>query len=452
MPCDSFAIWLLTNSPMHSSPRLRRLLACTLLAASSVATIVVPSLALAAESDTRLELRPHCIDGDVENVFGGPVPDNPFMTKPTKGTCHEYEVRDPETRQTNILTEGDILDMDLVVRNPNGKSIERVRAWLAYDPELLAGDSIEIDPGFTQPVPDEQIFSSADGFIKIGASTDTASNASTVVVARIRMHVTSVAQAQTIISFFNASADAEGETVVTTLDGAGEEQGLLFPPLGSLLVRLAMPQTTGPSPAPQSAPTSSAASSSITTPPVASSAAQVISSASSAPTAISSAAASTSGVFAMLQVLHLRATTEGTSVYLAWDALKSADLIGYNVYYGTTSGEYIQKRSVDKNSTTLTVRNLVPGTRYYFAVRGVSKDSETDFSQEVAITVGKPETSTSPLFASTVNQGPQGKTPKTSGSVAGNTGLPSSLVLFFILSASIGTVLALRRQLIAFQR
>ena len=441
---------------MRPSLRLRRLLARTLLAVCFAVTLIVPRNVSGADSDTRLELRPHCIDGDVVNLFGGPTPDVPFMTKPTKGTCHEFAIRDPQTRQTNILRQDDVLDMDLVVRNPNAKNIKRVRAWLAYDPELLEGDSIEIDPGFTQPVPDEQTFSPTDGYIKIGASTDTPLSTATVVVARIRMHVKSVAEAETIISYFHASADTESETVVTTEDATGQEQGLLHPPLGSLLVRLAAVKDTSAasSSQPVPLPASSAASSAAPQPPppAASSMPVVRSAASSEPASSHASALSTSGIFTMLQVLHLRATTEGTSVYLAWDALKSADLIGYNVYYGTISGEYIQKRSVDQSSTTLTIRDLIPGTRYYFAVRGVNKNNqETDFSQEVAITVGKPETSTSPLFASTLNEGPQGKSPKTGGSVAGNTGIPSSLVLFFIVSATIGTVLAMRRQLIAFQ-
>ncbi len=143
-----------------------------------------------------------------------------------------------------------------------------------------------------------------------------------------------------------------------------------------------------------------------------------------------------------------RVTTEGSSVFLAWDKLPSADLVGYNLYYGTVSGQYLQKRSIDKNTTSMTIRALPEGVTYYFAIRGVDKDNrETDFSQEVGISVGNPATSTSPLSASAIERAPN--TPRTGGNVSGETGLASTAVLFLVLSAVIGTGLAFRRQLSA---
>jgi hypothetical protein len=167
---------------------------------------------------------------------------------------------------------------------------------------------------------------------------------------------------------------------------------------------------------------------------------------SSSATSVASAdpeAAPVSTVFAMLQTQGLSVTTEGSSVFLAWDTLPSTELVGYNIYYGTTSGRYIQRRGVDASASSLTLRALPIGTTYYFAIRGVNAaEQETEFSREVAVSVGMPETSTSPLVAGTL----PATTPPSSGTIAGDTGNPNVLLILLLLSASIGTMLSFRRQ------
>lgn len=136
-------------------------------------------------------------------------------------------------------------------------------------------------------------------------------------------------------------------------------------------------------------------------------------------------------------------TTEGSSVFLAWDALPSTELVGYNIYYGTTTGKYIQRRGVEKDATSLTLRALPVGTTYYFAIRAVNdKNQETEFSQEVGVSVGNPSTSTAPLTANSLPT----RTPSTNGSVAGETGVSTMLLPLLLISAVIGTFVAFRRQ------
>ncbi len=248
---------------MRLLPRPLRLLIASSVALAMAGSTVVPAIAQtssassAPSTETTFELRPHCIDGDLDNLFGGPVPDTDFMTKPTKGTCTQFEVRDPLTRQTDIMMSGDTLDMDLVVRNPNNTSISRVRAWLAYDPNLLDGIEIKTDSGFTMPDPNEELFLPDDGYIKVGASTEPSLNAVTVVVARIIMKIRPGATGQTVISFYNASTDPQSETAVIS-KSSGQEQNLLHPPVGSLLVRFAETPASSSAPAISSAPLSSA--------------------------------------------------------------------------------------------------------------------------------------------------------------------------------------------------
>lgn len=441
MPCAS-SMTSTHSKPLAALSALKRLLAGVLVSVAA-ALLLSPAIANAVpapttDMQTRLELRPHSACGPVDNILGGPLPDSPHMTKLTTGSCLEYEVKDPQTRQTPIQATGDTLDMDLIVRNPTGAGIRRVRAWLAYDPSILSGDSVTIDPSFTMPSPDEQAFSATDGYIKIGASTDSPQSGPLIVVARIVMHILPTNAEQTVISTYTTKDDVTGESVVIAVTG-GQEQNLLHAPLSALLVRLTGTGISSSSQRPVEHAASSARSSAQS-----SSRGKVSSAASS-----SVSASAKNSLFTQLQVLALRVTTEGTSAYLSWDALKSAEVVGYNVYYGTISGQYIQRRGVDKLSTTLTIHDLVPGTRYYFAVRAVNAaGQETEFSQEVAVVIGQPETSTAPLLAS-VTQGPQGKAPKTGGTVAGKAGAPSAILLFIVTSAGIGTILALRRQLVA---
>lgn len=147
--------------------------------------------------------------------------------------------------------------------------------------------------------------------------------------------------------------------------------------------------------------------------------------------------------FALLQVRNVRITTEGTSVYVAWDPLSSSQLKGYNLYYGTTSGRYIQRKTISADSTSMAIRALPEKTTYFVAIRALSlQDEESAFSQEVAVEVGNAKTSTAPLTGDLLAT----RTPVT---VPGETGMSSVVALVVTLSAIAGTALASRRQAVA---
>lgn len=142
-------------------------------------------------------------------------------------------------------------------------------------------------------------------------------------------------------------------------------------------------------------------------------------------------------------------------MFLAWDALQSSQLKGYNVYYGTTAGRYIQRKTVDAGTNGLAIRALPVATAYYFAVRAVNvSDEESAFSQEVAVTVGDPTTSTAPLAPGDVSpiENPLGGNLNGDTPVPGATGGPFWVVLLVMASAVIGTFLAFRRQLVVSTR
>lgn len=416
----------------HMHTGYRQKLARSILAALVVSTLA-PAAALAQQVQLpSFELRPHCDSVAFRASFEGvsSASSSASSTAIEDAACPKFTVKDPTTVQTDTMKEGDILDIDLVLQNPTAKSLTRFRAWLAYDPAALNGETLEISKLFPTPSPDEQNFSVSDGYIKLSATADSAQSANTIVLAHLRLKVQKGSSAGSPIAFYDASGTLNAHTAIINKTG-NQETVIAMSNAGTLLVNMEGSGAAASSAAStQSSSTVSAGSS--------------VSSASAA----SESSAPSSLLFPMLQVQRVKVTTEGSSVFLAWDVLPSAELIGYNLYYGATSGKYIQKRSIDKSTTNMTIRALPTGVTYYFAVRGVNaKNEETDFSQEVAVSVGDPKTSTAPLTTSGRTQPP--KTPATGGKVSGDTGPTSGLLLFLGLSAVIGTGLAFRRQLSA---
>ena len=79
-------------------------------------------------------------------------------------------------------------------------------------------------------------------------------------------------------------------------------------------------------------------------------------------------------------------TAIGADVTLAWDPDLSADITGYRLYLGTTSGVYIQSSDVGIVTSTM-VSNLIVGTTYYFVVTAYNSSGlESPPSNEVSFT------------------------------------------------------------------
>jgi hypothetical protein len=78
---------------------------------------------------------------------------------------------------------------------------------------------------------------------------------------------------------------------------------------------------------------------------------------------------------------------DGTSLYLVWDPNSELDIEGYNIYYGTQSGNYDSVKTVTSEEDTL--QDLLEGTAYYLALSAVDADSNESFlTEEIEITTG----------------------------------------------------------------
>jgi hypothetical protein len=76
------------------------------------------------------------------------------------------------------------------------------------------------------------------------------------------------------------------------------------------------------------------------------------------------------------------------SATISWNPSPSSSVAGYNVYYGTSSGNYTSATHVD-NVTNVTLRGLVCGVTYYFAATALdSSNNQSAFSPEIPGVVG----------------------------------------------------------------
>lgn len=77
-------------------------------------------------------------------------------------------------------------------------------------------------------------------------------------------------------------------------------------------------------------------------------------------------------------------TAHAVDVSLAWDASASSGVAGYRVYYGTAPGVYTG--TVDAGpALSVTVAGLANGATYYFAAKAYNANTESEYSNEVAL-------------------------------------------------------------------
>ena len=76
-----------------------------------------------------------------------------------------------------------------------------------------------------------------------------------------------------------------------------------------------------------------------------------------------------------------------SSLILNWNASSSPSVTGYNVYYGTNSGNYVHKLDAG-DATSFMVSNLCCGVTYFFAATAYDANGdESAFSTEVSFVV-----------------------------------------------------------------
>jgi len=89
----------------------------------------------------------------------------------------------------------------------------------------------------------------------------------------------------------------------------------------------------------------------------------------------------------VLCALPVQTAYAAASVELEWDPNTEPELVGYKIYWGTSSGNYTSSKDVGK-TTTYTLTGLDEGKTYYFAATAYDGSSnESGYSNQISYTV-----------------------------------------------------------------
>lgn len=277
------------------------------------------------------------------------------------------------------ITETDSeLSVEIRVLNPSTQMVKAVQSWVKYNPKVLKGKRIEADTSpFDFVAPGESTFDSAQGIAKIGRSTlQTGITDSDIYVATIVFE--KLSNARTTLEFYNFQLGTESNTSVRVFED-GFPVNVLQEKPKSLTIGTA---SAGTATINNNAQNTNTSSSNILSNTAENSSANMFQ--------------ETLFAIQTMQVNNLKVTTGPGYAILAWDKLDS-EAVGYNVYYSNNSGRYLQRRSAgDVNEYYFD--GLPTGEYFYFAVTAYDKNNkESDYSQEVRIKIGYPDSSTAPL-------------------------------------------------------
>lgn len=270
---------------------------------------------------------------------------------------------------------GEEFAVDIKLENPDLQNIISVRSWLEYDPALLEAVAVETkDSAFTLAAPGEDNVSASEGLIKIGRSNiEGGFSEPETVVATIRFKVLAQFAGNAEISFFDYQISELGHTSVNIIDAgfplnilSEEPEGLQFPvnPSGPTFT----PEPVAPEP--------------VVTP---------------TPQPSNPLGGGTVFESGLIRPLNLRANTGSGYIDLVWDVPEDLARVGFNVYYGKTSGQYTRRRSIG-NVNNYRLDGLVNNETYFLAITAYDQlNRESDYSNEVGIIVGQPLSSTAPF-------------------------------------------------------
>ncbi len=92
------------------------------------------------------------------------------------------------------------------------------------------------------------------------------------------------------------------------------------------------------------------------------------------------------GFIILFFILLYGSVSYATDLTLAWDPPNQEPGLVYNLCYGTASDTYTACIDTE-NQTSVTIENLEPGLKYYFAATASNQYGESEYSQEISYTV-----------------------------------------------------------------
>ena len=276
------------------------------------------------------------------------------------------------------VSQGQEFTVDIMLKNPSQQNVISVRSWLSYDPMALQATAIDTkDSVFNLGAPGEDDISASEGKIKIGRSNISGGvTDAEVKVATVHFQVQSALAGKTTISFYDYQVGELGHTGVDIIDG-----GFVANILGKEPDKLDLQLNPGGSAAPVVTPEP------VTNPVI-----------PYEPVSTDNGVGGNVGFATdLVRPLNLKANTGSGYIDLAWDATVDPARVGFNLYYGKTSGQYARRRTLG-NLNAFRLDGLTNNEAYYLSVTAFDQlNRESDYSNEVGIIVNQPLSSTAPF-------------------------------------------------------
>lgn len=132
------------------------------------------------------------------------------------------------------IDDGKDLVLRLVLKNPEKSPITSTQAWLAYNPDLLKGLSIDTKTSaFEMTAPYDNDFDEVAGLVMLGRSTAKAVNDETITVAEI--HFSKITDGVAMIEAYDHRQDLTGHTSANMMVD-GTPVNILLKPQSPLLI------------------------------------------------------------------------------------------------------------------------------------------------------------------------------------------------------------------------
>ncbi len=330
------------------------------------ATLFISAQAIAAphESELHYAFMKHC---EAPPPGATPAP-SPNSAQPTPEPC-EPETPFDEQKDAYVFsdfTSDEAVDIDLYIKNPRLEMVTSMRAKLKFDPTKLNIMSLDTDQSdFPLAAPGENDIDIDNGTITIGRSLTggSLSNEEFFVGTISMMPYTNDA----MLEFLNYQNTELGDTGVYFTSGISLENRLTSPPKPLVFGNGSPQQTSSPTPTPDGG--------------------NIGGEVTPIPTPIQFP--SEDGAFSRPVGLRIQ-TDEPGNVRLVWPIAEDPPVRGYYLYYGQKSGFYLRRRDVGRTNFAV-FPDLNRNEKYFFAITAYNAaDNETDYSDEVFVTVGQP--------------------------------------------------------------
>lgn len=299
-----------------------------------------------------------------------------------KSECREFD--------NNIFSKkfevGEVVPLQLSIKNPENAPIYSVQSWIKYNPTIFSISNLNDDSSdFPLAAPGEFKVQDDRGELRIGrAVTGSAVEKNKIIIANFDLKILKNPNATTL-RFYDYQSNDIGKTAVVTIGSNipvnildTKPQDLQFENLSSSAKVYSRPSNL---------PTNNNSSSSNN-------------SENSSTSNNSSASENIEFVdIPRPQKFRSRTYESGKTEHI-WEQGEDERIIGYYLYYSTTSGRYMHRRDVgDTNVYSFPEDFFEKGRRIYFSVQAYAKDGKvSDFSDENYVVVGTKGSESHPFF------------------------------------------------------